>query len=284
MNPESIIAKLYKPSDFLPLLTVREEQELAREIKDGESLHEKDKAIKRLVLSNLKLVMKIASSYTSCIDGNGGVGVEDLINEGNIGLMIAAKRFHPDKSKFSTYASFWIRQSIIKTLCDKSRLIRLPTNLVQQSLQVHKFMNKYKDEHGEEPSALEISEALDVRLALVKKILNCDYRYIPLESPTGQSDNYAGERKVADIIRDALADSPYLIALTKDDKATIDDALSLLTSKERYVIERRYGLNNNDVETLEQIGEAFGLTRERIRQIEFDTMKKLRRTLTKQYR
>ena len=147
MNVNQELANFYNQRDLPPLLSIEQEHSLGSEIQNG-SEEAKGKAVERLVTSNLLLVLKIVKSYATCLNGNGGVGVKDLVNEGNMGLMIAAKKFDPNQSRFSTYASFWIRQSMIRALCNKSRIIRLPTNLVQKSLHVFKYIDEHKDKYN----------------------------------------------------------------------------------------------------------------------------------------
>jgi RNA polymerase sigma factor (sigma-70 family) len=281
MNINQELANFYNDKDLPPLLTIEQEQELGDKVQHGEP-DERDAAAERLITSNLLLVMKIAKSYAGCLKGNGGVGAKDLVNEGNMGLMIAARKYDPKKSKFSTYASFWIRQSIIRTLCNKSRIIRLPTNLVQKSLHVFKYIDEYKDKHGTEPEAEDIAKGLNINLPIVSRILSSNYTFVTLDSPLGRGESSEG-RSTVEIIEDVSLNNPFEATVINDNAEVIRKTLDTLKPRERHIIEHRFGLNDRDVQTLEQIGETFGVTRERIRQIEFETMRRLRRAFHREY-
>ena len=218
----------YKETDLPPLLTMEEEAQLSHTIHHSDESEDKDRAVQKLVKSNLRLVMTIVKTYSSCVKSNGGVGLEDLINEGNMGLMIAAKRYDSSKSKFSTYASFWIRQSIIRSLCNQSRLIRLPTNLVQKSLHVFKYINEYKDKNNNEPSPEQISEALDMKLSIVERILCSNYSFIALDAPAVRGSGFENEsaRSTGDIIEDGATNSPLENTVLKDNVEVINSVLA----------------------------------------------------------
>ena len=283
-NINQELANFYKPEDLPPLLSQEEEHSLGSQIQNGET-NQRENAIQKLVTSNLLLVLRIAQSYGSCLTNNGSLSAKDLVNEGNIGLMIAAKKFNPNKSKFSTYASFWIRQSMIRALCNKSRTIRLPVNLVQKSLKVFKYIEEYKDKHNSEPSTDQVSEATGINPSTIKRILYSNYQFTHLDSPMGiKGSGEKSPRTVGEHIEDDNNSSPFDNTKSKDDTRVINRVLNSLKPRERYIIEHRFGLNNKDVKTLEEIGDVFNVTRERIRQIEFDTMRKLRLAFKKEYK
>jgi RNA polymerase primary sigma factor len=277
------LANFYKSEDLPPLLSIEEEHSLASKIRASEG-KEKDNALEKLITSNLLLVIRIAQSYGNCLKGNGSLGIKDLVNEGNMGLMIAAKKFDPNKSKFSTYASFWIRQSMVRALCNKSRAIRLPINLVQKSLHVFKFIDEYKELKNKEPSLDQISEGTGIRLSIVERILCSNYQFVNLDAPILDKDKGGSSRTIGDAIEDVEDAGPFKSAESRDNVIVINKVLNRLKPREKYIIEHRFGLNDKDVKTLGEIGELYSVTRERIRQIEFDTMKKLRFALTKEYK
>ena len=282
-NINQDLANFYRKEDLSPLLSLEEEHSLAMKIKNSDG-GERDRALEKLITSNLLLVIRIAQSYGNCLKGNASLNIKDLVNEGNMGLMIAAKKFDPNKSKFSTYASFWIRQSMVRALCNKSRSIRLPINLVQKSVHVFKFIEEFKEKNRAEPSAEQVSEGTGIRLSIVERILYSNYQFVNLDAPINNKTHDGAVRTIGDAIEDSASKGPSENMEFKDNVVVINKVLNRLKPRERDIIEYRYGLNDKSVKTLEEIGDSYNLTRERIRQIEFDAMKKLRFALKKEYK
>ena len=279
---ETKYASFYRKLELPPLLERSEEISLARIALNGEG-KEKEDAIEKLILANLRLVIKIANNYSNC-----GIEVDDLINEGNIGLMTAARKFDVDKGvKFSTYSSFWIKQRILRYLCNHARAVRLPVHLYQKARRVFRYIDSYKDRHGERPSNDLILEEVKVTPRELEKILITNFVYIHLEANVADEEHGGAQsqeaRNYLDDIADNETDTPHEITLKADNIQVINRFLRSLSERERFIMEHRFGLNNKEVHTLEKIGEEFGVTRERIRQIEFSLMKKARRILTREY-
>ena len=272
------INNFYGSYELPPLMTREEELSFGYKL-SSQSRKERKKAQDEFITRNLRLVMKIARGYERC-----GVELEDMIYEGNIGLMDAAKRYDPDKgTKFSTYAALWIKQKIMRLLCNHGRLIRLPVQLVQIHLKIIKHLSEHRDKYNTEPSNEEIAKAISEPIHLVEKVLNSNYSYIHLDAPNEEQPE---NKKVSikEIIPDSKSICPSEFALRMDDKDIINKFLSKLSARERYIIEHRFGLNNKEIKTLENIGEIFNVTRERIRQVEFEVMRKLRFAIQKEYK
>jgi len=258
-----------------PLLTRQEEVSLAEQI-HGRDLSAADQAREKLTKANLRLVVKVAKQYN-----NLGLDMTDLISEGNIGLMQAVEKFNPLKGvKFSTYACYWIKQSIKRALSNKSRTIRLPIHLTQLQYTISNFVKKFEVRNSREPTDKEIASSLNVS---IKKIKNTKSAYL-LNNFTfldAKLDEDGGEENFA-IVENLSATNPFLAALENDDKDILmKEMRSVLDEREHYIIQRRFGLGNLDCHTLEQLGVRYGITRERIRQIEAEALKKLRRKLEK---
>tara|TARA_B100000085_G_scaffold235934_1_gene224392 strand:- start:316 stop:1185 length:870 start_codon:yes stop_codon:yes gene_type:complete len=279
---------VYANQKFLPVLSFEEEKQVGEKLKNGNE-REKQEAIEELVNRNLRLVIKIASNYQRC-----GLELDDLVSEGNSGLLEAARRFDPSQGKFSTYAAFWIRQKITRALCNHGRLVRIPVQLVQLQLKVLKFLEEYGKLKNSEPTETEIAEKLDEPIDLVKKVMSLRFRFDSMDQSVGDKDNEGtradGGRRSSSASTTTRSEifqlcdekvSPLNQLITSDNKKVINKVLNNLKSREKYIIEHRFGLNDKDVKTLEKIGEDFGVTRERIRQLEFAAMKKLRFQLGK---
>jgi len=250
-----------------PLITVKEERELARKKNRGD-LAARDK----MITSNLRLVVKIAHEF-----GNLGVPVLDLINEGNLGLIRAVEKFNPRKgSKLSTYAGWWIRQRIMRTLSDQGRTVRLPVHVVESLFKMRRCQNELHDRLKREPTHEEIAAELFVPVKKVRTILESSVTPLNLDSPFGDS-----ESTFADIIPDDSASSPATEVESKAKASLIRKLVSELNERERVIIEYRYGFDGGRARTLEEAGRRFGVTRERIRQIQATLLKKLRRQLEK---
>ncbi len=249
-----------------PLLTPEEEVELARRIKRGDR-----KARDRMIKSNLRLVVKIARDYE-----NFGLPLLDLINEGNIGLMKGVERFDPKKgAKLSTYAAWWIKQSIKRALANQSKTIRLPVHIVDKLFHLRRAANKLEEVLGREPTDDELAADLDFPVARVKQLRRAAIRPTSLDAPIGDDET----NRVADVVKDESADTPYEQLEEKTNSALVHEMVETLDDREQAILRQRFGLDGGDRKTLEQIGEQFGVTRERIRQIEEIALKKLRQRI-----
>ena len=277
---ENTLDWYYKQIDKTPLLTREEEVELSNKIRKG-SKKAKQKAMEQMIEANLKLVIKIVTSYKKY-----GLEPEDLISEGNIGLTIAASKYDPSKgTKFSTYAAFWIRQKIMRALSDKSRTIRIPVYLTQDFSKILKFIDKFKSKNDSEPSTSEIAKGTGLTNHSVDKALFAyenSQATVSLDSPLGKDDE-TGEATVGDKIEDELIVNPFQETETVNNSEVILKFLNKLTQREKDIVSRRFGFGGGGSETLDNIGESYKLTRERIRQIEVEAIKKLRVMITKAY-
>jgi len=250
------------------LLTRKEEVELAKRIRKG------DKAAReQMIKANLRLVVKIARDYE-----NYGVPLLDLINEGNIGLMKGVERFNPRKgAKLSTYAAWWIKQAIKRALANQSKTIRLPVHVVDKLLHIRRAEAKLQDILGREPSDEEVGAEVDLDAKRVSQYRKASVRPQSLDAPISEGE----EAKVADVVPDANAGTPYQELEGKTNVDMIHDLLPSLDKREQAILRQRFGLDGGDERTLEELGEEFGVTRERIRQIQEMAMAKLRRKIEK---
>jgi len=249
-----------------PLLTPTQEIELARRIKRGDK-----KARAQMIKANLRLVVKIARDYEGY-----GLPLLDLINEGNIGLMKGVERFDPKKgAKLSTYAAWWIKQSIKRALANQSKTIRLPVHVVDKLFHLRRAAAKLEEVLGREPTDEEIAGELGFPVARVKQLRRAAVRPTSLDAPIGDDES----NRVADVVKDEAADTPYEQLEEKTNSAMIHEMVQTLDAREQAILRQRFGLDGDDRKTLEEIGEQFGVTRERIRQIEEIALKKLRKRI-----
>ena len=246
------------------LLTKKEEKELSDDIKKGG--RKKSLAKQKLIKHNLRLVVKIATHYQGM-----GLDLEDLVSEGNLGIIEAAKRFDFDKgAKFSSYSSFWFKQHIRKALSNKSRTIRVPTSAIERFNDVLKYKRKYEHKYGEEPSPAQIAKRFKTSQVRIEAIFDAVLGTISLDSPIGGDEDAANQKKIYEVVPSDPFTTPDNEAQTMEEARLVEKALmkSDLTNRERFIVESRFGLKGKDRQTLEKIGKQLKITRERVRQIE----------------
>ena len=249
----------------VPLLTQEQEVALARQIKE-----DNEEALEKLTKANLRFVVSVAKQYQ-----NQGLSLGDLINEGNLGLIKAAKRFDETRGfKFISYAVWWIKQSILQALAEQSRVVRLPLNRVGALNRIGKTLSNLEQEFEREPTSEEIAVELDMTLAEVDEALRIAGRHLSLDAPMHSKDN--NESSLLDLIEDSEEPSPDDPLLTESLKVDLEVALNSLSQREAEVIRLYFGLGRERALTLEEIGEVFRLTRERVRQIKEKAIQRLR--------
>lgn len=252
-----------KQISAIPLLSAEEEKALGIRIAEGDK-----KAADELVSHNLRLVVSIAKRYRGC-----GISLLDLIQEGNIGLMKAAEKFDLEKGcRFNTHATWWIRQTINRSLADKSRTIRIPSNVSELVNKIKKVSTPMTQKLNRFPTPQELSAELGIEIEKIETALDMSQMISSLDVPIGEDE----ETSVGDLIADPHLENPLKKLTEECNKEIIEAVLSTLTPREADVLRRRFGIETGEPQTLEEIGQSYGVTRERIRQIETKAMRKMR--------
>lgn len=262
-SEDNLLAFYLEEINKIPLLTREEEDTIARKALGGDS-----KAKETLITSNLRFVVNVAKKYR-----NSGISFEDLINEGNIGLITAVDKFDPEKGyHFISYAVWWIRQSILKAVCEKSRSIRLPLNRANELVQIQKTKREISSITGEQVDNREVAAILGMDSTKVSELIDISQDLVSLDTPISDAGDSGN---LGDIVISQY-NTPEEEAMKNDLVDSINRELSNLTEKEALIINLRFGLNNNKPLSLRAIGDELGVTKERIRQIEKKALDKLR--------
>lgn len=252
------------------LLTAEGEKDLARRVQDGD-----EEAKAELAAANLRLVVSIAKRYTGL-----GLPLLDLIQEGNVGLMRAIEKFDPERGfKFSTYATWWIRQAITRAITQTSRSIRLPESLIQRLRKIHQAESAWIDKHGEPPNDEDLAEELDIPVEQVREARQAPQFTTSLDKPLDEEDE--GD-ELRQLIGNGSLPAPLRTALKELRREELRKALDFLTERERKVLSLRYGLDDDEPRTLEDTGQELGISRERVRQIQNEALEKLRHPRVKE--
>jgi RNA polymerase primary sigma factor len=289
IESDDVISMYMKEVGTIPLLTADEEKQLARAMRAGQAARTRlanddlsasqrerlerqarngDLARGRLIESNSRLVISIARRYLGR-----GLPLSDLMQEGNLGLIKAVERFDPDRGhRFSTYATWWIRQAILRAVADQGRTIRLPAHIVDELNKLNRVSKQLAQELGREPTNDELSEELEVPSERVGDLFHIGGQPLSLETPVGEEE----ESTLAEFIEDEDTPTPSSMTSSAIMWERVEDALDSLTPREARVLRLRYGLEDGEDYTLEQVGEKLGLTRERIRQIQAQALRRLR--------
>lgn len=244
------------------LISVEEEVELAQRIKKGDR-----KALEKLTRANLRFVVSVAKQYQ-----NQGLSLPDLINEGNVGLIKAAEKFDETRGfKFISYAVWWIRQSILQAIAEQSRIVRLPLNQVGSVNKINRVLNKFEQEHERRPSIDEIADNVDIPHEKIEEAMKVNSRHVSVDAPFAEGE----DNSLLDVLPNndsPMADKKLVMESLREE---INRALQTLNERERNIIETFFGINQQEM-TLEEIGDKYGLTRERVRQIKEKAIRRLR--------
>ena len=244
------------------LISVEEEVELAQRIKKGDR-----KALEKLTKANLRFVVSVAKQYQ-----NQGLSLPDLINEGNVGLIKAAEKFDETRGfKFISYAVWWIRQSILQAIAEQSRIVRLPLNQVGSVNKINRVLNKFEQEHERRPSIDEIADNVDIPQEKIEEAMKVNSRHVSVDAPFAEGE----DNSLLDVLpnnESPMADKKLVLESLREE---INRALQTLNERERNIIEAFFGINQPEM-TLEEIGDKYGLTRERVRQIKEKAIRRLR--------
>ena len=266
-NEEVKVERLYmRDLRKLPIISFEEEKNYAVRIAQGDP-----EARKKLIEANLRLVVKIARKYT-----NQGISILDLIEEGNIGLIRAVKKFDPAREcRFSTYATWWIKQAVERSIANHSRTIRLPVHVSSRIHKISKLTSHYMEKEGREPSIEELSQETGLKTEFIRNLFSMIIKTYSLETLIDEE----GRLTLEEVLPDPFVEEPLSVLEHKKRAEEVASWLDTLTTDEKKVITLRYGLDGEEPQTLESIGKTFGVTRERIRQIEQKSLNKLRRTV-----
>lgn len=265
-SDDEILSIYLKEINNIPMISHEEENELARKAKEGDR-----KAFEKVINSNLRFVVSVAKKYRGQ-----GLPLSDLINEGNIGLITALEKFEPEKGyHFISYAVWWIRQSILKALSEKGRLVRLPLNRTNEFIQISKAKEKLSHEKGsDEVSAKEIADEVGLEESLVKELITVTQDTVNLDSKVkGRNES---ETTLEEFLEDPNG-TPEDEIMNESLSVEVENLLSILSEKERNILQMRYGLNGEKPKSLKEIGDSYSLTKERIRQIEKRALERLRK-------
>ena len=269
-EPKDLIKMYLRDIGKIRLLTPSEEKRLAQMAQRGD-----ERAKEELIISNLRLVVSMAKRYLGK-----GLSFLDLIQEGSLGLIKAVEKFDWEKGyKFSTYATWWIRQAITRAIADQARTIRVPVHMVETINKIQKIKREYIQEHGEEPAIEYIADQVGKPIDKIEEILQAAPETLSLETPVGEEDDSA----MGDFVADESVGSPKREAVRMLMKEEIDKLLETLNDREKMVLKMRYGILDGKPKTLEEVGQYFGVTRERIRQIEVKALRKLRHPSRSRY-
>jgi RNA polymerase primary sigma factor len=262
-DDENVLSIYLKEINRIPLLTREEEDRHARQAAKGDK-----KAQEALIRANLRFVVNVAKKYQ-----NQGLPLVDIISEGNIGLMNAIERFDVERGyHFISYAVWWIRQAILKAICEKSRMIRLPLNRANELVQIEKARKTLQSENGMDPEIKEIADILDLDKSHVSDLINISRDLISLESPVNQDKDAS---QVGDFVENDRYTAPDEAIIEKSLREDINMILATLSDKEAEILQYRFGLNGKRPMSLKEIGDKYRLTKERIRQIEKKAIKRL---------
>lgn len=265
-NERNVMRTYMREIGKTPLLTPKEEVELAERIKEGDQ-----EARNRMISANLRLVVKIAHDYS-----NFGLPLLDLISEGNIGLIKAVERFDPSKGgKLSTYAAWWIKQAIKRALANQSKTIRLPVHLVDKISKMRRITTQFVEQYDREPTDEEIAYEMGVSVNRIAHLRSVSTRPSSLDAPVGED----GDTKFGELIGDDMQMTPLENLQHKTMQNDIQEIIDLLEPRESEIIRLRFGLDGNHPLTLEEVGEKFDITRERVRQIQTIALHKMRRIM-----
>jgi RNA polymerase primary sigma factor len=267
----SVITQYFAEIRDFPLLTKEEERELARAIQEGD-----EDALQELVESNLSFVAKVASEYRYL-----GLPFEDLLNEGNVGLIQAAQRFDPDKdTKFISYAIWWIRKAILKALSEKAHVVRMPYSQIKKFKEIRRAEKALQRALGRKPNRQEISERLDKSLAKIDRVLQYGVHETSLDTPLSEDQELA----VSDVLVDERTSTPEERLLEREMTSDVGEVYAMLNDQQKTVIAYRYGLLGEPALTLQETGERMGVSRERVRQIEVQAKEKMRKLFERKRR
>ena len=266
-NPEQESLNIYlQQISVVPLITVQEEIELADLIKKGDA-----KAREKMITANLRLVVKIAQQYA-----NIGLTLLDLINEGNIGLMKAVERFDPTKGgKLSTYAAWWIKQSIKRALANQSKTIRLPVHMVDRVTQMRRTATELGERLGRDPTDEELASEMNLPISRITHLKSVSKKPASLDTPIGDDESST----LGEVVADDNAISPFEKLQSKSLIGDVNIVLSMLDPREADIIRLRFGLEGRDPMTLEEVGAKIGVTRERVRQLQEQALRQLRKNM-----